>query len=51
MKNLFPIIALGLAVAFAGTAIAQGPATPEECQAAGGVWDEATATCTAPEPN
>jgi hypothetical protein len=48
MKNLLSVIAFGFAVAFAGSAMAQEPATQAECEQVGGVWDEATSTCTSP---
>jgi hypothetical protein len=49
MKSLASIIALALAVAFAGPAFAGGgaaaPQTKAECQQAGGMWDEQTSKC------
>lgn len=46
MRNLVAIIALTLAMAVSGSAIAQqAPTNPADCKAAGGVWDETTGTC------
>jgi hypothetical protein len=51
MKNITAIIALALAVAFAGPAFAgaaggdAAPATKADCEKAGGVWDAANNAC------
>ena len=45
MKSSLAIIALVLAAAVSGPAVAQVPANPEDCAAAGGVWDEAAGIC------
>jgi hypothetical protein len=46
VRYLLPVIALGLAISFPGVASAQDfPATQPECLEAGGVWDDATASC------
>jgi tripartite-type tricarboxylate transporter receptor subunit TctC len=52
MKSSLAIIALVLAAAVSGQAIAQQgvPQTPEECVAAGGVWDQAAGMCRPAQP-
>jgi len=52
MKSSLAIVALVLAAAVSGPAIAQQapPQTPEECLAAGGVWDEAAGICRPAQP-
>ena len=48
MKTLISMLAVGLALAFAGPAFAQNVKTAKDaqnCANAGGVWDNATQTC------
>jgi hypothetical protein len=53
MKGLVSILALALALAFAGPAFAgdaTAAKTEADCTKAGGVWDAATNTCAAKKP-
>jgi len=48
MKGVASILALALALAFAGPAFAgdvTAAKTEADCKAAGGMWDDATNTC------
>ena len=50
MKGPLAIIALSVAAALCSPAIAQQtPSNPEECAAAGGVWDQAAGICRPPQ--
>ena len=53
MKGFASILALALALAFAGPAFAgdvTAAKTEADCTKAGGVWDAATNTCAAKKP-
>ncbi len=45
MKRAASIITLVTAIAFAGSALAGGAATKEDCEANGGTWDAANSAC------
>lgn len=47
--NLLRLFAAALTGLFLVGAYAQAPTTQEECEQAGGTWDDTTMTCTMPE--